>query len=73
LTVRAYGAKPAPFTLYEDDGISYDYERGMQNRITLSWTPGEGGKMERRGDYSGPDRYQVKAWKAQDGVGASPP
>ena len=62
LTVRAYGSNPLPFTLYEDDGSSYDYERGIQNRITLSWTPGDGGKLEKRGNYSGPARYRVASW-----------
>ena len=30
LTVNVYGDKPAPFTLYDDDGVSYDFEQGAQ-------------------------------------------
>ncbi len=66
LTVRAYGAKPADFTLYEDDGISCDYEQGVQNRLTLKWTSGEGGKMVKIGSYAGTARYKITEWKQMD-------
>jgi alpha-D-xyloside xylohydrolase len=67
LTVRVYGSNPAALALYEDDGSSYDYEKGMQNKITLSWTPEKGGQAEKSGKYTGPPRYKVEAWKALDG------
>ncbi|HEX8851506.1 MAG TPA: TIM-barrel domain-containing protein [Gemmatimonadaceae bacterium] len=34
LEVRHYGEAPGRFELYDDDGASFDYERGM-----FSWTP----------------------------------
>ncbi len=67
LTVRAYGSKPSAFTLYEDDGISFDYDKGIQNRVVLHWSPDEGGKVEKSGNYSGAPRYKVTAWQALDG------
>ena len=49
LTVRVYGANPQPFVLYEDDGVTLDFEKGVQNRVTLSWNGSVGhGEQERR-------------------------
>ena len=36
ITVRVYAGPRAEFTLYEDDGLSYDYEKGMFTLTTLS-------------------------------------
>ena len=36
ITVRVYPGPRAEFTLYEDDGVSYDYEKGMFTLTTLS-------------------------------------
>lgn len=49
LTVRYYGTKPGRFTLYDDDGTSFDYERGEYGWTTLEVTIREGkpaGKQE---------------------------
>jgi len=62
LTVHVYGDHPAPVTLYEDDGISYDYEKGVQNRLVLTWEDGKGSE-QRSGSYRGPVRYRVDGWK----------
>jgi alpha-D-xyloside xylohydrolase len=61
LTVTAFGPGPASFTLYEDDGVSYDYEKGKQNRIDLKWD-GKQGTATRTGSYTGPPRYKINAW-----------
>ena len=66
VTVKAFGPKPAAFTLYEDDGTSFDFETGAANRLVLSWTPGAGGKAVRSGSYAG-RRYQVRHWEAVPG------
>jgi len=63
LTVQVYGKKPAPFTLFEDDGITADFEKGAQNRITLSWSGGKG-SVKKSGGYSGPARYHVASFEA---------
>jgi len=61
LTVHVFGDAPAPFVLYEDDGMSLDYEKGRQNRLILTWD-GTAGKVERTGGYAGAPRYSVVAW-----------
>lgn len=37
LTLTIYGGNDAEFTLYEDDGITYDFEKGHWHRIPLEW------------------------------------
>jgi alpha-D-xyloside xylohydrolase len=37
LTLYVYAGADGAFTLYEDDGVSYAYERGQSARIPLSW------------------------------------
>jgi len=37
LTLTVYGGKDARFELYEDDGITYDFERGEWTRIPIDW------------------------------------
>ena len=55
LTVRVYAGADGSFTLYEDDGVSYDYEKGNYARMpftyddaTRTFTIGE-----RTGNYPG--------------------
>ena len=62
LTNYAFGAKPAPFVLYEDDGVTFDFEKGKQNRIELRWDDGQAGHMTKTGNYSGPSRYKIVQW-----------
>lgn len=61
LDVRAYGPHPAPFTLYEDDGVSFGYEKGIQNRFVLAWPH----KARRTGRYAGL-RYHVEKWTSSE-------
>ncbi len=37
LTLYVYTGKDASFTLYEDDGLSYQYEKGAFSQIPLTW------------------------------------
>jgi len=37
LEIRVYRGKDANFTLYEDAGDTYDYEKGQFSQIPLSW------------------------------------
>ena len=62
LTIRVYGNSPAPIALYEDDGVTYDFERGSQNRIELTWNKSAGGQSSSSGHYSGAGRYRVETW-----------
>ena len=59
--VGVYGSKPQKFVLYEDDGVTFDFDKGQQNRITLSWD-GKSGAVEKTGDYHGPSRYKIIDW-----------
>jgi alpha-D-xyloside xylohydrolase len=37
LEIRVYPGADGSFSLYEDSGDGYDYEKGNRNRITLEW------------------------------------
>ena len=62
ITVKVFGDHPAPFALVEDDGETFDFERGAINRLALSWADGQG-KVDKSGDYKGPSRYAITAWE----------
>ncbi len=66
LSVSAYGERCADAVLYEDDGDTYDFERGQANRVTLSWDAKKGGSVKREGGWKG-RRYEVKEWKRAGG------
>jgi alpha-D-xyloside xylohydrolase len=66
ITVKGFGKSPAPFTLIEDDGETYDFEKGVFNRVVLQWQADGGGKVERMGPYAG-RRYEIVKWDAQPG------
>jgi alpha-D-xyloside xylohydrolase len=54
LELRIYTGAPADFTLYEDEGDSYDYERGAYSEIPIHWD--EAGLLtigNRRGSFPG--------------------
>lgn len=46
LEVRHYGTKPATYSLYDDDGKSYDYEKGAYTRIDLAVTVDKKGRKK---------------------------
>ena len=64
VTVHVFGKAPAPITLYEDDGMSYDFQKGKQNRIAITWTQGRG-EVQKSGAYSGPIRYKIAAFEQE--------
>ena len=37
LTIRIYPGADGSFSLYEDDGVSYDYEKGEYSKICMKW------------------------------------
>lgn len=61
ITVKVYGDHPAATSLFEDDGVSNDFEQGRQNRIDLSWADGKG-SASTTGAYAGPKRYKINEW-----------
>ena len=66
ITVKAFGQSPAPFTLFEDDGTTFDFESGAANQVRLTWNPAEGGKAERKGTFSR-RRYEIVRWESVPG------
>ena len=60
LTVRVYGDGHLPITLIEDDGLTFAYQQGALNRLTLSWQNGAG-QAARDGDADVP-RYLLDDW-----------
>ena len=58
LTLEVYPGRDATFTLYEDEGDSYDYERGSYATIVLRWNE-ENHTLtldRRQGDFPGMER-----------------
>jgi len=73
LTLDIYPSASSTATLYEDDGISFDYQRGEYRLVTFSCRQGGGDVMleigKRQGQYVPPRRsYLVKF----NGVAAAP-
>ena len=54
--VRVYPGADATFTLYNDDGVSYDYEKGAKKVTELKWD-------EAAGKFSSSG---AKAWDGAD-------
>jgi alpha-D-xyloside xylohydrolase len=63
LTCHVFGEPCRPFTLFEDDGETFNFEQGDCNRVTLRWDAAKGGTVERAGGYEG-KRYDVVDWVA---------
>lgn len=61
LTVKVFGNAPEALTLYADDGVTWDFEKGQYNRIKLSWKDSKGA-VEEKGDYK-KKRYEVIRWE----------
>lgn len=57
---RVYGTPGSAVTLFEDDGVSYDYRKDACNKLTLHVEKGKG-KVKRSGNYKG-KRYKIKDW-----------
>ena len=45
LEVRHYGEQPGSFELYEDDGVSFDYETGAFSLRRFSFADGKGAEV----------------------------
>lgn len=58
LEIRVYGTAPGTFNLYDDDGNSYDYEKGKYSVKTLT-TDGKAEDIKTDGGWS----YTTIAWK----------
>ncbi|TQK10439.1 glycoside hydrolase family 31 protein [Herbaspirillum sp. SJZ107] len=50
--IQVYPGKDGEFSLYDDDGVSYDYEKGKSTTTRLRWSEGSG-KLTASGGDSG--------------------
>ena len=66
ITVKVFGERPTPFTLFEDDGTTFDFESGAASRVVLTCDQAAGGKAERTGAFTG-WRYKIVRWEAVPG------
>lgn len=60
LSCKVYGNGAASTTLFEDDGVTYNFENGNCNTIKLSWN-GKKGTLKREGKFD-KVKYKVKTW-----------
>ncbi len=61
ITLFVYGGKDASFTLYEDEGVNYNYQQGACSRIRFSYDEDSKSLLigEREGDFEGMVRERV--------------
>jgi alpha-D-xyloside xylohydrolase len=72
VTIIAFGKDCRPFELYEDDGLTYDFEKGKQNVLTLTWSPEKGGQVAKSGNFPG-SRYNIVEWQKVDDTKSEEP
>lgn len=60
ITCKVYGKGQASTSLFEDDGTTYNYEKGNFNTVELAWD-GKKGSVKRWGKFD-KIRYKVKNW-----------
>jgi alpha-D-xyloside xylohydrolase len=77
LTLWVYAGADAEFELYEDDGVSYDYEKGAFSTIPLRWDDRRGALHigERKGSFPGmlaSRRFQVVVVSKAAALGHTP-
>ncbi|MDO3645328.1 TIM-barrel domain-containing protein [Mucilaginibacter sp. L3T2-6] len=61
LTCYVYGDQAKPAYLFEDDGVTFAFEKGKYNNVILSYGNGKGA-VTRKGNYAG-ERFRVKKWE----------
>jgi len=63
LTVRVYGNGSVPIRLFEDDGVTFDFEQGDYNLLRLTWDAVHNLGMCARTREKAPSQYTVTAWQ----------
>ena len=60
IEIRVYPGRDATFTLYEDDGVSMDYEQGRYSKVTFNWNDSLRKLVinKRQGNYRGTNLSQ---------------
>lgn len=59
--LNVYGAGDANAELFEDDGYTFDYEKGVFDWVGLAWKDGRG-VVTRKGNFKG-SMYKIVGWK----------
>jgi alpha-D-xyloside xylohydrolase len=64
LELRCYGEKPASYALYDDDGVSFDYEKGDFRWYSLATSKDAKGAWQGRVAGKGPmGQYSSVSWR----------
>ncbi|HEY5586396.1 MAG TPA: TIM-barrel domain-containing protein [Ruminiclostridium sp.] len=58
ITIYAFGEICREIILYEDDGETFDFDKGSYNRVSITYSEDKGIIEERSGNYSG-IRYKI--------------
>ncbi|MDP9080221.1 MAG: DUF5110 domain-containing protein [Bacteroidota bacterium] len=61
VTCYVYGPTKTEAQLFEDDGLTFNYDSGMYNTVNLLWDNGHG-EVKRNGKYKSV-RYVIKKWE----------
>jgi alpha-D-xyloside xylohydrolase len=61
ITCFVYGGNKTEATLFEDDGITFNYEKGSYNIVSLLWK-NDKGTIKRTGQFKN-TRYVIKKWQ----------
>lgn len=61
VTCYVYGNANTQANLFEDDGVTFNYDKGAYNTVNLLWNNGKG-TLKRNGQFK-TTRYTVKNWQ----------
>lgn len=61
ITCYVYGNAATEAKLFEDDGVTFNYEKGGYNTVSLLWNKGRG-EVKRTGKFKNV-RYVIKSWE----------
>ncbi|SDF51827.1 alpha-D-xyloside xylohydrolase [Mucilaginibacter pineti] len=61
INCKVYGANPVSTSLFEDDGITFNFQTGSYNNVELSYMNNKG-SVKRSGGFK-KQRYVVKGWE----------
>jgi alpha-D-xyloside xylohydrolase len=66
LEIRYYGIKPGEYKLYDDDGETFDYEKGIYSWREIKVAPDKEGKLKgtiSKAEKGKPDNVGVVSWR----------
>jgi alpha-glucosidase (family GH31 glycosyl hydrolase) len=66
LEIRYYGTKAGEYKLYDDDGETFDYEKGIYSWRVIKVAPHKKGKLTgtmSKAEKGKPDNVRVVSWK----------